>query len=77
MPQSMPTFIAITRLQLEKSCPERMPDFIVTATRSFNVYNGIIVGGVSTFTVYTNLSSADDRYKLVLGTVLGYLHPLR
>ena len=61
----------ITRLQLEKSCPARTPDFIVTATRSFSVYNGTITlqvvtntvndsGGVSTFTVYTNLSSTDD-----------------
>ena len=45
------------------------------------VYNGIVTfqvvtdnlndsWEVSTFTVYTNLSSADDRYKLVLGTAL-------
>ena len=61
----------ITHLQLEKSCPARTPDFIVTATRTFSVYNGTITlqvvtntvndsGGVSTFTVYTNLSSTDN-----------------
>ena len=57
-------------MQLEKSCPARTPDFIVTATRCCSVYNGTIAlqevaytlndsGGVSTFTIYTNLSSSD------------------
>jgi len=66
----------ITHLQLEKSCPGRTPDFIVTATRSFSVYNGTITlqvvtntvndsGGVSAFTVYTNLSSTDDSCLIV------------
>jgi len=68
--------IYITRLQLEKSCPARTPDFIVTATRSFSVYNGTITlqvvtntvndsGEVSTFTVYTNLSSTDGSCLMV------------
>ena len=63
-------------MQLEKSCPGRTPDFIVTATRSFSVYNGTITlqvvtntvndsEGVSTFTVYNNLSSTDESCLIV------------
>jgi len=59
-------------VQFKKSCPGRTPDFIFTATRSFSVYNGTITlqvvtntvndsGGLSTFTVFTNLSSTDDN----------------